>query len=121
MRRTFILQLYDQGELHVHGCPHCYDLFECCYDCTTEPDLDNPDDPRPVAPHDLCPACEWTRCSRCHNRMTDDGLPDLSSIMQGTDPRPIWKPAPDLDTGAPTVRRCDCCGHVWNATPGELL
>lgn len=110
MRRAFTIQLYDQGELHVHGCPHCYDLFECCHDCITEPDLDNPDDPRPVAPHDLCPACEWTRCPKCDNRMTDAGLPTMGS----------WKPAPDLDICAP-ARRCDCCGHVWNADPGELL
>ena len=115
MRRAFTLQLEYLGELHVHGCPHCHEMWECRDCCTTEPDLQDANDTRPVGCYELCDDCEWTRCPSCQANCTDGGrdCQDLHLLDH-------WKPADDFDPTAP-ARWCDACGHMWNVTPPRLI
>ncbi len=45
---------------HYHSCPECYEKWECTWDCTIEPDLEDPDTypGRQFGAHCMCDTCE---------------------------------------------------------------
>lgn len=41
---------------HFHHCPECYEHWECSFNCTIEPDLE--DDGKEFGAHCTCPPCD---------------------------------------------------------------
>jgi hypothetical protein len=42
--------------MHYHHCPECYEKWQCNFDCTIEPDLE--DRGRQFGAHCICNSCE---------------------------------------------------------------
>ncbi len=59
---------------HYHGCPECYENWECSLDCSIEPDLFDFINNREFGSYCTCPGCDPNSFGTLPNRLVYDGF-----------------------------------------------